>query len=62
LTSSLDTLLDMLKAYAGIKECSEETQAHLNMVNILKINPTADIFKYLNFENFKSVTKFFFDN
>lgn len=32
LQSSLDTLLDMLKAYAGIKECSEETQTHLHMV------------------------------
>ena len=30
-----ETLMDMLKAYAGIKECSEETQVHLNMV-ILK--------------------------
>ncbi|XP_070490786.1 armadillo repeat-containing protein 2 [Chironomus tepperi] len=30
--SSTDTLLDMLKAYAGIKECSDETQVHLNMI------------------------------
>lgn len=30
--SSTETLLDMLKAYAGIKECSDETQVHLNMV------------------------------
>ena len=30
--SSTDTLLDMLKAYAGIKGCSDETQVHLNMV------------------------------
>lgn len=35
LQSSLDTLLEMLKAYAGIKECSEETQIHLNMVIFL---------------------------
>lgn len=34
--SSFETLMDMLKAYAGIKECSEETQVHLNMV-ILKL-------------------------
>lgn len=33
--SSLETLLDMLKAHAGIKDCSEETQVHLNMVIIL---------------------------
>lgn len=32
LQSSLETLLDMLKAYSGIKDCSEETQIHLNMV------------------------------
>lgn len=30
--SSTETLLDMLKAYSGIKECSDETQTHLNMV------------------------------
>jgi hypothetical protein len=30
--SSTETILDMLKAYAGIKECSDETQIHLNMV------------------------------
>ncbi|KAG5673777.1 hypothetical protein PVAND_003797 [Polypedilum vanderplanki] len=30
--STTDTLLDMLKAYAGIKECSDETQTHLNMI------------------------------
>jgi methyltransferase-like protein len=32
---SLETLLDMLKAYAGIKDCGEETQTHLNMVTNL---------------------------
>ena len=32
LQSSFETLLDMVKGYAGIKECSEETQSHLNMV------------------------------
>lgn len=33
--SSLETLLDMLKAHAGIKDISEETQVHLNMVIIV---------------------------
>lgn len=32
LQSTTDTLLEMLKDYAGIKECSDETQVHLNMV------------------------------
>lgn len=32
--SSTETLLDMLKANAGIKECSEETVAHINGVSI----------------------------
>ena len=30
--SSTETLLDMLKAHAGIKECSEETEKHINGV------------------------------
>lgn len=33
--SSTETILDMLKAYGGIKECSDETQVHLNMVIII---------------------------
>lgn len=32
LQSSFETILDMIRAYAGIKECTEETQVHLNMV------------------------------
>lgn len=32
LQTSFETLLEMVKAYTGIKECSEETQVHLNMV------------------------------
>lgn len=30
--TATETLLDLLKAYAGVKECSEETQTHLYMV------------------------------
>lgn len=30
--SSTETLLDMLKANAGIKECSDETASHINGV------------------------------
>lgn len=33
--SSTETLLDILKAHAGIKECTEETIFHINGVNIL---------------------------
>lgn len=39
--SSTETLLDMLKANAGIKECSDETATHINGVfetsSLLKI-------------------------
>lgn len=35
--SKLETLLEMLKDYEGIKDCSEETQTHLHMV-IIKLN------------------------
>lgn len=31
--SSTETLLDLLKAHNGIKECSEETVRHINAVN-----------------------------
>lgn len=31
--SSTETLLDMLKAHAGIKDCSEETEKHINGVS-----------------------------
>lgn len=37
-TSTLETLLDMLKGYAGIKDCSEEIQTHLNMVTVTFLN------------------------
>lgn len=33
--SSTETLLDLLKAHAGIKECSDETLQHVNGVRIL---------------------------
>lgn len=33
--SSTETLLDILKAHAGIKECTEEIIFHINGVNIL---------------------------
>lgn len=33
--SSTETLLDMLKANAGIKECSDETVSHINGVSAL---------------------------
>lgn len=32
--SSTETLLDMLKSHAGIKECSDETVLHINGVCI----------------------------
>lgn len=32
--SSTETLLDLLKAHAGIKECSDETITHINGVSI----------------------------
>lgn len=32
--TSTDTLLEMLKDYAGVKEISEETTVHLSMVQI----------------------------
>lgn len=32
--SSTETLLDMLKAHAGIKDCSEDTVQHINGVSI----------------------------
>ena len=31
--TSTDVLLDLLKQFAGVKECSEETQVHLYMVS-----------------------------
>lgn len=31
--TTTEVLLDLLKAYAGVKECSEETQVHLYMVS-----------------------------
>lgn len=31
--SSTETLLDLLKAHAGIKECSDETVMHINGVS-----------------------------
>jgi hypothetical protein len=31
--SSTETMLDMLKAHAGIKECSDETTSHINGVS-----------------------------
>lgn len=45
--SSTETLLDMLKAHAGIKECSDETVVHINgvgniipvPVSSIKLNP-----------------------
>lgn len=41
--SSTETLLDMLKAHAGIKECSEETEKHINGVRALgDRNPESD--------------------
>lgn len=33
--SSTETLLDMLKANTGIKECSDETVTHINGVSII---------------------------
>lgn len=30
--TTTEVLLDLLKAFAGVKECSEETQTHLYMV------------------------------
>lgn len=35
--STTQTLLDMLKSHAGIKECSEETAGHIKSVCIVKI-------------------------
>lgn len=37
--SSTETLLDMLKAHASIKECSEETEKHINGVRMGWIGP-----------------------
>lgn len=34
-----EVLLDLLKAYAGVKECAEETQVHLYMVRLFLAMP-----------------------
>jgi armadillo repeat-containing protein 2 len=49
--SSTDTLLDMLRSYSGIKECSEETQIHLNMV--MSLEDTVTFNSYINLNNLR---------
>lgn len=35
--TSTEVLLDLLKQFAGVKECSEETQVHLYMVSVGRV-------------------------
>lgn len=44
--STTETLLDLLKAHAGIKECNEETVQHINAVSMWR---TIDVGKLLVF-------------
>lgn len=47
-----EVLLELLKAYAGVKECAEETQVHLYMVRLLSCDAVP---WQISFETFKEV-------
>lgn len=55
--SSTETLLEMLKEFASVKECSDETQTHLNMVNTIDVKLRNFYFKtFYLFRSFLSFT------